>query len=96
MIALPSGEIIRRNSTESFAEAFYRIKQDMVRSKSNFISTNDVHYRRESAYYIIPGRDTPNSVDIDKDKDNYYDNALLDYYEYNDEDYNLSEYEDKC
>ena len=95
MIALPSGEIIRRNPTESFSEAFHRIKQDMLRPKSIFISTDDIHYRRESAYYVIPGRDTHNSVDIDKDKDNYYNNALSDYYEYDDEDYDLSDYEDE-
>ena len=95
MIALPSGEIIRRNSTESFAEAFHRIKQDMLRSKSNFISTDDVHYCRGSAYYVILGRDTHNLVNIDKDEDNNYDNALSDYYEYDDEDYDLSEYKDE-
>ena len=95
MVALPSGEIIRRNSTESFAAAFYRIKQDMLRSKSNFISTDDIHYHRGSAYYIIPGWDRHKLVDIDKDEDNYYDNALSDYYKYDNEDYDLSEYEDE-
>ena len=94
MIALPSGEIIRRNPTESFAEAFHRIKQEMLRSKSNFILTNDVHYCRGFTYYIIPDRDTQEPVDIDNDED-YYDNVLSDYYEYDNEDNNLSDYEDE-
>ena len=94
MIALPSGEIIRRNPTESFAEAFHRIKQEMLRSKSNFILTNDVHYCWGFTYYIIPDRDTQEPVDIDDDED-YYDNVLSDYYEYDNEDNNLSDYEDE-
>ena len=94
MIALPSGEIIRRNPTESFAEAFHRIKQEMLRSKSNFILTNDVHYHRGSAYYVIPDWDTQEPVDIDDDED-YYDNVLSDYYEYDNKDDDLSDYEDK-
>ena len=67
----------------------------MLRLKTSFISTNVVHYHRGSAYYVIPGEDEQDSVDIDDDDKGYCDNVLSYYYEYNNDNYNLIDYEEE-